>query len=375
VKVCIDIQAAVAQRAGVGRYTRMLLKHLADEAGDDTVFSFHFDFARRARPPCEPGIEGRVMRWCPGRLAALSWRRLGWPAFDRLAGPADVYHFPNFLLPPLRRGAGVVTIHDVSFMRYPRFAEERNLAHLRAGIRSTVARADAVVTDSEFSADEIRELLDAPPEKVFPVYPGVTMEPPPEAETGAALDVLGLRMPYLLNVGTVEPRKNLDFLLDVFERLSGFGGSLVLAGMPGWKCEPILRRMRASPVADRIRYLDYVPEAALPALYAGASLFLFPSLYEGFGFPPLEAMACGTPVIASNRGPLPEVLGDAAVQLDVADPDSWVAAIRELVPEDTAAGPGPQARELIEKGRRRAAGYTWQRTARRMWEVYRSLEC
>jgi len=362
-RVCLDVQSAVTQRAGVGRYTRQLAEHLGATAGPHELELFYFDFKRKGIPFPVPGATFHASRWIPGRLAQASWKRLNMPAFDRLAGTSDLYHFPNFVLPPLRRGKAVVTIHDVSFMRYPQFAEEANLRYLTAKMRDTIARADAVITDSQFSANEIIELLGAPHERVFPIHLGIDPAFAPQSEEAVAAirRTFGLERPYLLAVGTIEPRKNIPFLIEVFEHLNDFDGDLVLAGMPGWKHDPIFERIAASPRADRIRHIAYVEDAALPPLYAGAACLLQASFYEGFGFPPLEAMACGTTVVSSPGGSLPEVIGEAATVLPTSDPEPWRGAIMDAI--DTAAA-GDEAR------RAHAAGYTWQTTAARTWDVY-----
>jgi glycosyltransferase involved in cell wall biosynthesis len=178
---------------------------------------------------------------------------------------------------------------------------------------------------------------------------------------------LGLERPYLLAVGTIEPRKNLSFLVDVFEALNVEDLDLVIAGKPGWKCEPIFKRLEDSCRADRIRYVNHVPDAGLPALYAGAELMVVPSLYEGFGFPPLEAMACGTPVLSSAGGSLPEVLGAAALVVPGFERDCWKEAIERLL------GDSGLRDRLIRAGLERAARFRWETTARKTWELYRSL--
>jgi len=366
--VCVDIQAAVAQRAGVGRYTHRLVDHLLPLAGDDRIELFCFDFKRNGTP-----FDGRAavrrVAWIPGRVVQRAWRSRTGPAFDRFAGTHDVVHFPNFFLPPLRRGKAVVTVHDVSFLRHPEFTEERNLAFLNAHIRHTVRNADAVLTDSRFSAGEIRELLGVPPDRLHAVPLGIDsrFRAPPPDDAAAVRRRLGLARPYLLTVGTVEPRKNLPFMVEVFERLEDFDGELVVAGMRGWKDAPILRRLRGGPRAERVRYLDYVPDADLPALYAGAAVFLVTSRYEGFGFPPLEAMACGTPVVSSAGGSLPEVLGDAAAVVDAFDAERWAAEVRRALADDA------HRRALTKRGKERAASYRWSDTAARTWEIYRQL--
>jgi len=368
-RVCLDIQAALAQRAGGGRYTRMLAAHLPAALGADELRVACFDFQRRGVPFPLPGGAVRAVNWCPGRLAQLAWKTVGWPPYNWFAGRADVYHFPNFVLPPLTRGRSVVTIHDVSFRRFPEAAEPRNLRYLNAQIGRTVARADAIITDSAFSAREIVDLLGAPAEKVHAIPLGISQDQPRPAESEIALagQMLKLERPYLLMVGTLEPRKNIPFLVSVFEQLRHFPGDLVIAGMRGWKYEPILARLQASPRRLRIRHLDYVDDSFLPALYAGAELLVFPSLYEGFGFPPLEAMAVQTPVISSAAGSLAEVLGDAAEVISGYDAREWAERIEALL-DDSARRAALRARGL-ERGRQ----FTWAETARRTVAVYRAL--
>jgi glycosyltransferase involved in cell wall biosynthesis len=263
----------------------------------------------------------------------------------------------------------VVTVHDVSFLRYPAMAEAKNLTYLKARIADTVRRADAIITVSRFSAGEIIELLRADPAKVFPIPLGAADHVrPPDPEAVARLRrERGLTRPYLLTVGTLEPRKNTAFLASIFEAMTAFDGDLVIAGMRGWKYKPILERLRASPRAGAIRYLEYVGDNELAALYAGAELFLFPSLYEGFGFPPLEAMLCGVPVLASTAGALPEVLGDGARLIAEFDAERWAGEALHLLADSVAR------RKMIEKGRAWAQRYTWRETARQTWAIYRKV--
>jgi glycosyltransferase involved in cell wall biosynthesis len=368
-RVCIDVQSAISQLAGVGRYTKLLVQNLDSVAGGNTFVLFYFDFLRKGTPFKVPGATHKAIRWCPGRFVQAAWKTIGWPPFDFFAGAADVYHFPNFILPPMRKGKSVVTIHDMSFVRFPQFAEEKNLRYLTAKIHDTVNRADAIITDSQFSADEIKSLLKVDPSKIFAVHPGISSDfsAPPRHQISKTLSEFNLDRPYILTVGTLEPRKNIQFLIEVFERLSGFDGYLVLAGMRGWKYEAIIERIKNSSCASRIKMLNHVDDSRLPALYAGAELFVITSLYEGFGFPPLEAMACGTPVVSSTGGSLPEVLGNGAVLVDGFDAEKWVSHIRNaLTDSDTR-------RRLQESGCAQAAKYRWAETARKTWEVYKKV--
>lgn len=367
--VCIDVQSAITLNTGVGRYTRQLVEHLGPLAGTDQLQAVYFDFKGKALPFSVPGITATPVRWCPGRIAQNAWKWLNWPPYQVFSGRADLFHFPNFIRPPLSTGKSVVTIHDVSFLRMPEHTEQKNLTYLTRKIRDTVKHSDALLTDSKFSAGEIADLLAVDPSRITAIHPGISplFRRPSEATVATTRPRLGLERPYLLTVCTLEPRKNLPFMVEVFERLRTFDGEWVIAGMKGWKFEPILDKIHNSTAASRIRLLDFVADADLPALYAGAELFVFPSLYEGFGFPPLEAMACGTPVVSSTGGSLKEALGSAALCIDSFDHDRWVVDIGR------ALGDSDLRRRLIADGRQKAASYTWQNTASATWKLYRKL--
>ncbi len=368
-KVCIDIQSAVTQRAGVGRYTREIVQHLASAAPDDRFLLPYFDFRNDASPIDVPNAEMRPIRWCPGRIAQLAWKTIQWPPYDMFSGNADVYHFPNFIIPPLRNKKSVVTIHDMSFVPYPHFAEGRNVRYLNAHIKNTVKRADAIITVSHFSAREICTYLGVPEERVFAIHHGIsdTFARPGEEETARVLTECKLDRPYLLTVGTIEPRKNIPLLIDIFEKLEDFDGDLVIAGGLGWKYEPIMERIKNSPRAESIRCPGYTADEQLPALYAGASAFMVTSYYEGFGFPPVEAMACGTPVISSTGGSLAEVLGEGAVLVDSTSSEAWLDPVRKVL------GDSSFREELITRGFKKAAGYRWAQAAAKTMDVYRQV--
>lgn len=367
-RITLDIQSALAQRAGVGRYTRMLTEHLAPLRGDDELSLFYFDFKRVGCDFAPDGTSQKAVQWIPGRIVQGGWKTIGFPPFDWFSGKSDVYHFPNFIRPPLTSGKSVVTIHDAAFLRYPETIEAKNYAYLSRCIKKTVARADAIICVSQFTADEISELLSVPQNKLHVIPSGIssTHARASEDTISGMRERLGLNRPYLLSVGTLEPRKNYPFLIDVFEQLQ-FDGDLVIAGMKGWKTDGIFERRDRSPLRDQIKLLEYVEEQDLAALYSGADLFVIPSLYEGFGFPPLEAMQCETPVVSSTGGSLPEVLGDAAHMIESHEVDAWTSGIAELLSDST------QMKNLTEKGLARVNDYTWKRTAQMTWDLYRSL--
>lgn len=367
-KVCLDIQSALARRAGVGRYTRMLGEHLAGQRGNDDLAFFYFDFKRTGCDFAPPGVQQRAIRWIPGRFAQNAWKRFNAPPFNWFSGPADVYHFPNFIRPPLTRGNSVVTIHDAAFLRFPETIEAKNYRYLSSKIKGTTERADAIICVSAFTARELEERLGVPPDRLHVIPSGLdaaTRRAGPDA-IAALRKQRQLDRPYLLSVGTLEPRKNYPFLIDVFDRLD-FDGDLVIAGMKGWKTEAIFARRDAAKRRDRIRFLEFVGDDELIALYSGAELFVMPSLYEGFGFPPLEAMQCGTPVIAAATGSLPEVLGQAAVMIHGFDVDAWAHAMASLLADPSRCA------ALGTAGMNHASTYTWERTAQQTWALYRSL--
>ncbi len=368
-KIVVDIQSAVTQQAGVGRYTRELVQNLAALCHANQLRLMYFDFKRGAQPFAVPNAQVHPIRWIPGRGIQCMWKTLRLPPYNWLAGTADVYHFPNFVIPPLSRGKAVVTIHDLAFMRFPQFSEERNAHFLNHNIHKTAARADAVITVSHFSAQEITTYLNIPAERVFPIHHGIDARfcRPADEDIRAVLRKRGITRPYLLTVGTIEPRKNISHLVRVFEAMPDFDGDLVIAGGKGWKFEPILERIRNSPRADSIKCIGYTADEDLPALYAGAAVFLLASFYEGFGFPPVEAMACGTPVVSSTGGSLAEVLGDGAVCINDYDIDAWTAAIQNVLHNSGFRG------ALTARGRARAASFTWRETALKTLDVFRQV--
>lgn len=365
-RACVDIQSAVTQRAGVGRYTKMLVEELAASRGARELSLFYFDYQRKCHPDPIPGANLKVCRWMPGRVAQGLWKTVDWPSFTAFSGPADVFHFPNFTLPPLARGASVITVHDVAFQRLPETLEDKNRVYLQARMASSLERADAIITVSEFTKRELAELLHVPEAKMHAIHSGLdaAMRPPPPEAIARQRKRLGLDRPYLLMVGTIEPRKNIPFLIEVFERMEKFDGDLVIAGRPGWKVEPILERMRTSRKADRIRQVSDLSETDLPALYGGAELFVLPSLYEGFGFPPLESMACGVPAVVAPAGALAEVCGEAALVIPDYDADHWAASLQHLLDHPT------EREALRARGLTHAPTFRWSRTARQTWQVY-----
>jgi glycosyltransferase involved in cell wall biosynthesis len=377
-RIVLDIQPAIDQKAGVGQYTWYLARYLPELVDDDEeVRLFFFDFRRRAGrvDDLPPGFPFRRCRWMPGRLAQASWKRFGFPPYRWFAGQADLYHFPNFIIPPGTPGRVVVTVHDIAFVRYPEFTEERNLRYLRTCIRSTLARADHVITDSEFSRGEILEHYGLPEERVSAVWLAVDdrfREPAPPETVAEYLGSKGLPPKYLLSVCTLEPRKNLIGLVKAYRLFRARNPDLddirlAIVGARGWKDDSIVEELQAPDLRDSVILVGYVGHRDLPLVYRGATAFVFPSLYEGFGMPPAEAMACGIPTACSNAASLPEVVGDAAVTFDPGDTEAMTDAMVRVV-RDTAL-----RERLSREGPQRVRRFDWRGTTRSTLDIYRRV--
>jgi len=369
VKVCMQIQAAIAQRAGVGRYIHTLLPELAQRAGADELLGFYFDFRRNGSPFPEGMIQEHACRWLPGALIQQSWKRVGMPPYTAFAPKADVHHFPNFIIPPLPRGPkAVVNIHDVCFLSCPETMEPKNRAYLQSQMPKTLGRADCILTISESMATELRDSFSLSEDRVRATLLGAPPSIPDLSDPEVEQELSGLQIdaPFYLHVGTLEPRKNHRFLFQVFEQLDRFDGKLILCGMHGWQVEGILDAWKHSSAAERIRHLDYVSDRQLAALYRKAQALLFPSLYEGFGLPPVEAMRQGCPVFSSPGGSLAEVVGEGGEVLPL-QVDAWVDRLGDF-PEDAA-----RRERMQTAGRKRAQAFSWERCADETWDVYREL--
>jgi glycosyltransferase involved in cell wall biosynthesis len=261
-------------------------------------------------------------------------------------------------------------VHDLSFLHYPEHLTAEARRYYNDQIGWAVQRADALISVSHATKRDLVRRLGVAPPRVTVVHHGVdpAFQPLSEDAVQAVLDRHGLAPGYLLFVGTWEPRKNLTGLLDAFAalRASGVDRELVIVGRPGWLYDEIFARVAALGVTDHVHFIERVPLSELVALYNGALLHTLPSFYEGFGFPALEAMACGTPTVVADRASLPEVVGDAGLLVDPEEPATLVAAFRRL-----HADPALWAR-LREAGLVRAATFTWGVAARKTLDVYRA---
>ena len=314
------------------------------------------------------GVVAR-QRAMPGRPLHALWGRRDGPPLEWFIGTTDVVHGTNFLVPPTRRAARVVSVHDLTPLHHPELCNEATLAY-PGQIRRALGRGAWVHTDSDFVAGEVVEAFGADPARVRVVHPGVPALPAPTAPEAKA--ALARVLPpgtgrYCLAVGTAEPRKDLPGLVRAFSAVADRQAdvALVLAGPPGWGEQALESAVAASGARDRIVRTGWVEPVELAALLGRASVLAYPSLYEGFGFPPLQAMRAGVPVVATRAGSLPEVLGDGALLVDAGDHEGLAAALDACLGDEALRG------RLIAAGTAWCARYTWERCGAGLEALYR----
>jgi len=383
-KVIISVDSIKFPLTGIGRYTYELVSRLQLNQDLDLLLFTGGKFTHTLPSLTEDALTigqpaSGIKNWLYSRLRK---RDLAIDVFHALnayraqlklkSHKNAVYHGPNFYLPKFE-GPSVATFHDLSILTLPQYHPPERVRFMSREFKLSLKRASMLLTISEFTKNEITRVLGYPADKirVIPLACSSTFYPRGPLETDQVLKKLGLVYEgYTLFTGTVEPRKNIDTLLDAYSALPFAIRSrwpLVIAGYSGWLSEKIHARIEAAERAGWARYLGFVANEDLPHLYAGARLFAFPSHFEGFGLPVLEAMASGVPVVCSNSSSLPEVSGDAAL---TCEPDD-TALLQQLI----ARGLQDDAwrADAISKGLHQAAGFSWEKCAAETAAVYREL--
>jgi len=363
-RVALDATSLLGVRTGVGQVTAQLLESLAARGNVElTAYAVTWKGRRDLARSLPPGIEAATAP-IPARLTRVLWPRVPRPRIERWTGPVDVVHATNYVAPPSRAPV-LLTIHDLTFVRFPEMCTPDTLTYPRL-IRAAVERGAIVHVFSDFIAGEVRDFFGVPADRVVCIAPGIGPTEHGDAARGRAL--AGAER-YVLTLGTIEPRKNLPALVRAFDRVAVDDPSvaLVVAGPDGWGVEELTAALRAASHPDRITRLGYQDDEHRRDLLAGAAVLGYPSVYEGFGHPPLEAMRAGVPVVASDAGALPEVLGDAALLPDPGDIDAIADALAGALHDTKVRG------ELIARGHERVDRYTWDRAADQFVSVYETL--
>jgi glycosyltransferase involved in cell wall biosynthesis len=379
-RIGIDYTAAVRQGGGIGRYTRNLIRTLT-ELNEKNQYKLLV-----AGGWGQGDGQGRWpdnVRICSlplsDRWLNILWQRLRLPVpVQAITGPLDLFHSPDFVLPPTGRTPAILTVHDLSFLRVPQFFVPGFRDYLEGAVRRSVGRARHILVDSESTRRDLVELLNADAEQVSVIYPGVEasfqLVNNPE-ELNRVRSRYDLPERFVLGLSTLQPRKNFDGLIKAFGQLLARRRGdpevanlhLVIGGGKGWMYEEILALPARLGLSQRVHFPGFVEEDDLPALYTLADVFAFPSWYEGFGIPVLEAMACCTPVVAAYNSSIPEAVGKAGLMVDAADTDALTDSLAQVICDDDLR------ERLISAGQEQVERFSWDTSARQLLSLYRSF--
>ena len=376
-RIGVDVTSALTQGGGIGRYTRELIQAVAEQDPHNQYQLFSAKLVTDppvADPlPIAPNFEYKAAPLNERWLYRL-WYRARMPLpVQAVLGGLDLFHSPDFVLPPvLGNIPTLLTVHDLSFVHFADVYVPSLVSYLNKVVPWSVRRATHILADSEATKRDLVEIYDVSAEKITTLYAGVSPHFLPVTKEKQFRSVrqkynLGSN-PYIFSVGTVQPRKNYRMLIQAFAPLAKqFPHNLAIAGGKGWLFDEILAEIEAQGLTGRVRFLGFVDDVDLPTLYSDATLFMIPSIYEGFGIPILEAMACGVPVVASNASCLPEVVGDAGMLLDPNDTQAWTETMRSLLTDAT------QRARLVGKGALQGRKFSWQKSAEQLIALYHQL--
>jgi len=372
-RIAIDYTPAYEQGGGIGRYVRDLVSALAlvDTTTDYRLFVAGADKTNMPALP-DTNFSFHPTRLSPKWLARI-WHRARLPIpVEMITGQVDLYHATDFVLPPhLPNTHTLLTVHDLSFVRVPDAATPTLKQYLDTVVPRSVKRASHILADSEATKRDLVDLYAVDPVKVTVLLSGVDRRFLP-VDFGFSTMRRKYKIdnrPYIFTIGTVQPRKNYVRLIHALANLRqlGYDLNLVIAGGRGWLADPIYEAIEQTKLGDYVHMIGFVDDGDLPTLYSDAACVAFPSLYEGFGFPVLEAMACGTPVITSNVSSLPEVAGDAAIMVDPYSIEAITEAIQRVMDDTTLR------ENMVEAGLQHVKSFTWERAAKQLHQVYMQL--
>ena len=370
-KVALELQPCCGNRSGIGTYTYELARRVHNQK--DVEFSGNlFNFLERndnTQVLEQLGIPIHTCRAFPYGVYRRIWNVLPLSYQQLFPQPVDLTVFFNFIVPPRVQGNVMTTVYDMTYARFPETMDRKNLKRFEQGFSYSVQRSDHILTISEFSKREIVELLHVPEERISVVHCAPHFSDSLESFQTVS-ETYRLRKPYLLYVGTIEPRKNLTRLIQAYQMLKQekqIPHQLVLAGGKGWANEEIIRAAAPLQESGDLVMTGFISEAEKNALYANADAFVFPSLYEGFGIPPLEAMNLNCPVICSNAASLPEVVGDAARLVDPMSAEDLADGIWQVLSDRKYAA------DLIQRGKQQIQKFSWDQSAQKFMDVCKGV--
>lgn len=374
-RIAIDITVTIGQKTGIGLYVHNLIENLArvDKENEYLLYT-HFwrSFKTKKKTlslPVQPNFRLVVKRF-PNRITNLLFNYLHLP-IDFFLPPTDIVHCTCYLTPISKRSKSIVTIYDLTPLLFPEFHVEHIKKVIFKGLLNSVCKVDKIIAISESTKKDVMRLFHIPEDKIEVIYGAADEIYHPIEDPEILKQVRAkYKIPhkFILFVGIIEPRKNIARLIQAFSILKKkFEHKLVIVGRKGWLYDEIFAQVRRSHLGEEVIFTGYVPREDLPALYSATELFIYPSLYEGFGLPPLEAMACGTPVITSNVSSLPEVMGEAGILIDPNNVDELSRAIDSVLSDENLR------EELREKGLRQAKKFSWERCAQETIKVYQEV--
>lgn len=374
-KIGLELQSTVKNKTGIGWYTQKLIEHICvDKQFEYEGYLFNFLYRNKIEYINEQeNIAYKTNVFLPYSIYRRIWNYIPLSYNNAFMASADIYHFFNYIVPPRVKGRVVVTVYDMVYKKYPETMKPVTRIRLENELKRSVDRADVVITISENSKKEIVEFLNVDENKIFIVPPGISLEEfnrylTSDVETTIRMKY-NLPEKYILYLGTLEPRKNVETIIKAFALFKKHETNikLVLTGNNGWKYEGIYKLVQDLDLEADIVFTGYVDENDKWAIYKMSELFVFPSLYEGFGMPVLEAMACGIPVITSNCSSLPEVVGEKGCMVNPYDAEKMSEYMFKIISDKSYRN------FLIQYGLERAKSFTWDISAKKMIDIYNNM--
>ncbi|HPT08638.1 MAG TPA: glycosyltransferase family 1 protein [bacterium] len=372
-RIGVDIRVLLDKNySGVANFTFYLLKNLLKNDKYNVYYFFYNSFKKIKLPDFPVKI---IKRSYPNKFFNYCLQKIfNYPKLDKVVGGVDIFYSPHINFSSFSKNSrNIITIHDLSFLRYPEFFSFRkNLWHRTINIKKSIKKYDKIIAVSQNTKNDIMELLKVPENKIEVIYPGLPTYL--KENNDLSVDYLSQKYnindDYILYFGTIEPRKNISGLISAYNLLrdNGIKCLLVLAGAWGWKTKAIKREWQASKYKDDIRFIGYVDDDVKPLLYKQAKVLAYPSFYEGFGFPPLEAMYFGLPVVSSNTSSLPEVLSNSAILINPDKAQDLARALKMIITDENLRN------KMINLGQERVKYFSWEKTVQKYMEVFESLQ-